>query len=300
MSAAEAPSQRPPEASPPVRQELPPVRSRRISTRFLRSELKLIFGRRRNIAGMAVLAVVPIIIAFAVKYSGSPRGGGGEGGFIGQATNNGLFIGLVALTVELPLFLPLAVAVNAGDAIAGEANVGTLRYLLARPVQRTRLLAVKYVGVLISTIVAVLLVAAVGVAFGLALFGAGPVTLLSGNQVSTVVGLWRLLLVCGYLVICLAALGAIGLFVSTLTEQPTGATIAVVGLALLSQILGSVTQLSAIHPYLPTHYWLSFGDLLRDPISTDQIVPGIVSAAVYTAIFLTAAWARFGSKDITS
>ena len=305
MSAAEALSQVPSDASAVDRQEFPPVRSRRMSTRFLRSELRLIYGRRRNIAGMAVLAVVPIIIAFAVRYSGSGRGGGGgggggEGGFIGQATNNGLFVGLVALTVELPLFLPLAVAVVAGDAVAGEANVGTLRYLLARPVQRTRLLAVKYLGVLIATITAVLLVAVVGVGFGLALFGAGPVTLLSGTQVSTAVGLWRLLLVCGYLVICLAAFGAMGLFVSTLTEQPIGATIAVVGLALLSQILDSVTQLSAIHPYLPTHYWLSFGDLLRDPISTDQIVPGIVSAVVYGLIFLAAAWARFGSKDITS
>ena len=305
MSAAEALSQVPSDASAVARQELPPVRSRRLSTRFLRSEVKLIYGRRRNIAGMAVLAVVPIIIAFAVRYSGSGRGGGGgggggEGGFIGQATNNGLFVGLVALTVELPLFLPLAVAVVAGDAVAGEANVGTLRYLLARPVQRTRLLAVKYLGVLIATVTAVLLVAVVGVGFGLALFGAGPVTLLSGTQVSTGVGLWRLLLICGYLVICLAAFGAMGLFVSTLTEQPIGATIAVVGLALLSQILDSVTQLSAIHPYLPTHYWLSFGDLLRDPISTDQIVPGIVSAVVFGAIFLAAAWARFGSKDITS
>ena len=300
MSAAEAVSRVPPGATAVGRQELPPVRSRRMSTRFLRSELTLIFGRRRNIAGMAVLAVVPIIIAFAVKYSGSRRGGGGDGGFIGQATNNGLFVGLAALTVELPLFLPLAVAVIAGDAVAGEANVGTLRYLLARPVQRTRLLAVKYLGVLISTVVAVLLVAVVGVGFGLALFGAGPVTLLSGTQVSTAVGLFRLLLVCGYLVICLAAFGAVGLFVSTLTEQPIGATIAVVGLALLSQILDSVTQLSAIHPYLPTHYWLSFGDLLRDPIATDQIVPGIVSAVVYGAIFLAAAWARFGTKDITS
>jgi len=124
--------------------------------------------------------------------------------------------------------------------------------------------------------------------------------LLSGTQVSTGVGLWRLLLVCGYLFVCLAALGAIGLFISTLTEQPIGATIGVVGLAVISQILDSISQLSAIHPYLPTHYWLSFGDLLRDPIATDQIVPGMVSALVYTVIFLAAAWARFGGKDITS
>jgi len=270
------------------------------SLRFLRSELKLIFGRRRNIAGLGVLAAVPIIIALAVKYSGSPRGGGGGPGFLSQATSNGLFVGLAALTVELPLFLPLAVAVIAGDTVAGEANVGTLRYLLATPVQRPRLLAVKYVALLISTIVAVLLIAVVGVGMGLALFGSGPVTLLSGTQVSTGVGLWRLLLVCGYLVVCLAAFGAIGLFVSTLTEQPIGATIGVVGLAVISQILDSVSQLSAIHPYLPTHYWLSFGDLLRDPIATDQISWGMVSAGAYAAVFLTAAWARFAGKDITS
>ena len=277
---------------------LPAAPSRGPSPRFLLSELRLIFRRRRNIAGLAVLAAVPIIIGFAVKYSGGSRGGGG--GFIDQATNNGLFVGLTALTVELPLFLPLAVAVIAGDAVAGEASIGTLRYLLAVPVQRTRLLAVKYTALLISTVFAVLLIAVVGVGLGVLLFGAGPVTLLSGTQVSTAVGLWRLLLVCGYLVVCLAAFGAIGLFVSTLTEQPIGATIGVVGLAMISQILDQLTQLSAIHQYLPTHYWLAFGDLLRDPIATDQITPGIVSAVIYAVIFLTAAWARFGSKDITS
>ncbi len=268
------------------------------SGRFLWSELRLIFGRRRTIAGLGVLAAVPIIIALAVKYSGGARGGGN--GFIGQATTNGLFVALTALTVELPLFLPLAVAVICGDAVAGEAGTGTLRYLLVTPVHRTRLLAVKYASVLIFTAAAVLLIAVVGAGLGFALFGAGPVTLLSGTQVSTGEGLRRLLLVCGYLVICLGSLAAIGLFVSTLTEQAVGAMIGIVSVAVISQILGAVSQLSAIHPYLPTHYWLAFGDLLRDPIATGQVTSGMVSAAVYAAVFLTAAWARFAGKDITS
>ena len=274
------------------------VTSRRPSSRFLRSELRLIFGRRRNIAGLGVLAAVPIIIAVATYLTASDSRG--DSGFFGQITSNGLFVGLAALTVELPLFLPLAVAVISGDAVAGEANIGTLRYLLATPVQRTRLLAVKYLAIMIFTVVAVLMIAVVGVALGLALFGAGPVTLLSGTQVSTAAGMWRLLLVCGYLVVCLSAFGAIGLFVSTLTEQPIGAAIGVVGVAVISQILDAIPQLSAIGPYLPTHYWLSFGDLLRDPIATGQIGVGVVSAAVYAAVFLTAAWARFATKDITS
>lgn len=276
----------------------PAPRARRPSSRFLRSELKLIFGRRRNIAGLAVLAAVPIILGVSIKLSNDS--GAGDGGIFGQITSNGLFVGLAALTVELPLFLPLAVGVIAGDSVAGEASVGTLRYLLATPVQRTRLLAVKYTSIVISAAFAVLLIAVVGVGLGLALFGAGPVTLLSGTQVSTAVGIWRLVLVCGYLTVCLAAFGAIGLFISTLTEQPVGATIGVVGLAIISQILDAVPQLSAIGPYLPTHYWLNFGDLLRDPVATDQITPGLISAVVYAVIFLTAAWARFGSKDITS
>jgi len=110
----------------------------RMSSRFLRSELALVFRRRRNIAGMAVLAAPPLLIGI-VTYFAAPAPGEGPP-FLSDITNNGLFVALMALTVELPLFLPLAVSAIAGDTIAGEANLGTLRYLLAVPVQRTRLL----------------------------------------------------------------------------------------------------------------------------------------------------------------
>ncbi|MBA3524839.1 MAG: ABC transporter permease [Geodermatophilaceae bacterium] len=269
------------------------------STRLLRSELRIVFGRTRNIAGFGVLASVPIIIAIALALADGPEAGDGPQ-FLSQVTSNGLFLALAALGAELPLFLPLAVAAISGDAIAGEANIGTLRYLLTVPVHRARLLAVKYAAIAIFATAVVLLVAVVGVVLGLAMFGAGPVTLLSGVEVSTAEGLWRLLLVCGYLSACLASLGAIGLFVSTLTEQPIGATIGVVGLSLVSQILDAIPSLSAIHQYLPTHYWLAFGDLLRAPISTGEISTGLLSAAVYAVIFWTAAWARFGNKDVSS
>src|SRR5829696_7996053 len=116
-----------------------------ISPRFLLSELKIIFGRRRNLAGMAVLAVVPVIIAIAIRSSG------GDGGpdFISGITGNGLFVAFGALAAELPLFLPLAVSAISGDAVAGEANLGTLRYLLTIPVGRTRLLLTKYLAIVI-------------------------------------------------------------------------------------------------------------------------------------------------------
>jgi ABC-2 type transport system permease protein len=284
-----------PEAAPAPAGVLP--RPRPLSTRFFRSELWLIFGRRRNWVGLAILAVVPVVIAVATKLSHPDPG---AGTFIGEITNNGVFVALTALTLEMPLFLPLAVAAISGDSIAGEANLGTLRYLLAVPVNRTRMLAVKYTALVVFAAAATLVVAVVGAGLGLALFGPGPFQTLSGEQLPFVEGLWRLLLVCGYITVCLSALAAIGLFASTLTEQPIGAAIAVLMLAIASQILGVIPQLHAIHEYLPTYYWTAYGDLLREPLNTSGVRPGLVSAAVYTVIFLSAAWARFASRDVTS
>jgi len=285
------------------------VEATRFSTRFLRSELTLIFGRRRNWAGLAVLAAVPLIIAVVTKIwppggGGPGRGPGGEDGggpsFFNDITGNGLFVALTALTAELPLFLPLAVAAIAGDAVAGEANQGTLRYLLAVPVHRTRLLLVKYAGIVAFSFAAVLLVAVVGTVSGLILFGGGDVPLLSGTVVGFGEGLLRLLGVCAYIAVGLSALGAIGLFVSTLTEQPIGATIAAMILTVVSFILDNIPQLDWLGPYLPTHYWMDYGELLRDPVSFGALQPGLLSAACYIVIFLTAAWARFAGKDVSS
>src|SRR5689334_16123322 len=199
-------------------------RTRSMSNRFLRSELRLIFLRRRNIAGLGVLAAVPVLIAVAVRLSSPGRDSGGPD-FFSSITENGLFVALAALSIELPFMLPLAVAAISGDSVAGEANIGTLRYLLAVPVHRTRLLAVKYLALAIFAFAATVLVAAVGSLLGLALFGGGKVTLLSGAQVSFGNGVLRLLGVCLYITIGLCALSAIGMFVSSLTEQPIGAAI---------------------------------------------------------------------------
>ena len=298
MSAADVSGDRTTAMSTEVIAE-PVDRARRhISTRFLRSELRLIFGRRRNQAGLGILAVVPIIIAIAVKVS-APRPGRGPD-FLASITSNGLFVALAALTVEMGLFLPLAIGTIAGDSVAGEANIGTLRYLLTVPVHRTRLLAVKFAAITIFSIVATLWVSLVGAVVGLALFGGGDMTLLSGTQIGMGQAILRLLMATLYLALCFASLGAIGLFISTLTEQPIGATISVVILNVLSFILDSIPQLSWLHEWLPTHWWMSFGDVLRDPIAWGDMTRGLLTAAGYALVFWLAAWARFSSKDVTS
>jgi ABC-2 type transport system permease protein len=277
----------------------PVDRSRRhLSTRFLRSELALIFGRRRNQAGMGVLASVPVLIAIAVKVS-TPAPGRGPA-FFASITSNGLFVALAALTIELTLFLPLAVGAISGDSVAGEANIGTLRYLLAVPVGRSRLLGVKFAAIAIFSMVATVWVSLVGAAAGLALFGGGEMTLVSGTQIGMGQAVIRALMATIYLGLCFASLGAIGLFISTLTEQPIAATISVVVINVMSFILDSIPQLSWLHEWLPTHWWMSFGDVLRDPVAWSDMTRGLLTAAGYSLVFWLAAWAHFSSKDVTS
>ncbi|HET9561119.1 MAG TPA: ABC transporter permease subunit, partial [Propionibacteriaceae bacterium] len=270
----------------------------RVSTRFLRSELKIIFGRRRNIAGLGVLAAFPVILAVSVRLYSPGQGGGPN--LISAITGNGLFVAFAALALELPLFLPLAVSAISGDSVAGEANLGTLRYLLAIPAGRTRLVVIKYAAIVIFAFAATFLVALVGSIMGLALFGGGDMTLLSGTQTSMADGVRRLVLSSLYLAVQFSALGAIGLFVSTLTEQPIGATIAIVLVNVMMFILDSIAQLEWLHPWLLTHWWPAFGDLLRDPIATESIQRGLITALVYAGVFWLAAWARLSTKDISS
>jgi ABC-2 type transport system permease protein len=271
----------------------------RPSSRFLRSELQLIFQRRRNQMGLVVLAAVPILIAVSVKSTVSQPGSDAPD-FFRSITENGLFVALSALTIELGLFLPLAVSVIAGDSIAGEANVGTLRYLLTVPVARPRLLSVKYAAIVIFAFAATLTVTITGMLIGLVLFGGGDLTTLSGTQVSLGNGLVRVLAVSVYISLCLASLGAVGLFVSTLTEQPIAATIATLFFSATSLILDAIPQVSWLHPYLITHHWMAFGDLLRTPVAWNGITDGLYVAAAYAVVFYLLAWARFVGKDITS
>jgi ABC-2 type transport system permease protein len=269
-------------------------------TRLLRSELGLLFRRRRNQVLLAVLAAVPVLIAVAVKVNGG-TGGGGEGGTIfASITQNGVFSALAALLAISPLFLPLGIAVVAGDAIAGEASTGTLRYLLTVPVRRTRLLTVKFAAVIVWCVSCVVAVAVVGLAIGTALFPSGDVVLLSGRTVSYGAGCGRLLLVAAYVAATVVMVGALGVFVSTLTEVPLAAMAATLALTIVSEVVDQIPQLSSVHPWLATHYWQSWIDLLRDPVPSTQLVHGLLLTLGYVAVLACLAWARFVGKDVTS
>jgi len=132
------------------------------------------------------------------------------------------------------------------------------------------------------------------------LFPVGPVALLSGTTVPEADGLLRLLFVTLFVAAAMAALGAIALAVSTLTEHSIGAIAAVMVLVVASEVADNVAQFAVVHPYLPTHWWLSFDSLLRAPIATSDLLHSMLSFGAYIVIFGAIAWARFTTADVTS
>lgn len=272
---------------------------------LFRSEIGTVFRRWRTLALLGVLAAVPVLVGIAVKVETGDGGtvghGGGEGpAFLSQVTNNGLFLVFTSLAATLPFFLPMAVGVVAGDSLAGEAASGTLRYLLVAPAGRTRLLLAKLTSTLVFCLAATMVVAVSALAVGALLFPLGDITLLSGTTVSFGEGLLRALAVAGAVALSLVGIAALGLFVSTLTNSGIAAMATTVGLLITAQIVDQFPQLEAVQPYLFPHHWLSFADVLRQPVYWDQLLDNFRLQGLYAAVFGSAAWARFTTRDVTA
>jgi ABC-2 type transport system permease protein len=265
-------------------------------------ELRKLFRRPRTWMTVAVLNALPVVVAVLLAVTDlAPRPGQGPA-FLSAVLANGALFPLAALGIVLPLFLPIAVAVVAGDSIAGEASAGTLRYLLARPAGRTRLLVAKLVSVLAFVLVTVVLVAVVGYLVGILLFEVQPATgtSVSGTSLTIQQLVERTLLAIGYVAVSMCGVAAFALFFSTLTDSPLAATLGALAVLVTSSLLFTLDAASPIAPYLPTRYWLAFVDFFRDPIQWRDILRGLGLQAVYVAVLLAAAWANFTTKDIKS
>ena len=267
---------------------------------LLGSEISVLFRRRRTWAMLVAVALIPILLAVAVRLSSEALAPGEGPPFLDRVTQNGLFVGFTAMVVAIPLFLPLTIGVVAGDTIAGEAGLGTLRYLLVAPAGRVRLLLVKYAGAALFCLVATLTLTVSGAIIGAALFPVGPVTLLSGDTISVSESLARSLMVAAYVTVSLLGLSMIGLFISTLTDVPVGAMAATIVVSVVAQILDVIPQLSWLHPWLFSHYWLGFADLLRQPLDLGSFGQNAIVQLGYLAVFGALAYSRFVTKDILS
>ena len=281
---------------------------------MIRVELVKLARRPRSWVAIGLLCLLPILVAVfvAVTHVVPPPGQGPT--LLSTVLSNGELFPAAALAIVLPIFLPVAVAVVAGDAIAGEASSGMLRYLLARPVGRTRLLVAKLISVIAYVLLAVIAVAVTSYAAGRILFGDKPVALtpggiatsnivansLSGTAMTPLDVALRTAGAVAFIAVSMLGVGAIALFLSTLTDSALAAALGALAVLVASEVLVTLNAADAVSPYLPTEYWLSWVDFFRQPILWRDIDHGFAIQGVYVVVFLGAAWANFASKDVTS
>ena len=265
-------------------------------------ELRKLFRRPRTWVTIGLLNALPALVAVLLAVTDlAPRPGEGPV-FLSAVLTNGTLYPLAALAIVLPLFLPIAVALIAGDSVAGEAQSGTLRYLLARPAGRTRLLVAKLLSVFAFVLVTVVVVAVVGYLVGQLLFDVQPIggTSVSGTTLTPAQVAGRTLLAIGYVAVSMLGVAAFALFFSTLTDSPLAAMLGALGILVASSLLFTLDAASSFAPYLPTRYWLAFVDFFRAPILWRDIVRGLALQGVYVVVLIGGAWANFATKDISS
>ena len=271
---------------------------------MIRVELVKMLRRPRTWVTILLLNALPTLVAVLLAATDVAPPPGEGPAFLSAVLTDGKLFPLAALAIVLPLLMPVAVAVVAGDAIAGEAQDGTLRYVLTRPVGRTRLLVAKLVSVLGFVLLAVVLVAAVAYVVGKLLLGdgdvTGVVTGISGGGLTSQQLVQRTLMSVGYVALSMLGVAALALLLSTVTDSPLGAALGALAFLVASTLLLTLDAAAALQPYLPTRYWLSFVDLFREPILWRDVIRGLLLQGVYVVVFLGAAWANFMTKDVTS
>jgi ABC-2 type transport system permease protein len=301
-------------------------------------ELVKLVRRPRTWISLVLTCALPFMVAVFITITHLTPPPGQGSAFLSAVLQDGALYPAAALALVLPVFLPVSTAVMAGDSIAGEAATGTLRYLLVRPVGRTRLLVAKLVAVTAYVLLLVVGVTVTAYATGVFLLGpsraaavvpgpgapgpggpvvpggpgiagqaptaglapGGAVTSLSGTPLSLLQLAERIGGAIAFITVSMLGVAAIALFLSTITDSALGSALGALAALVASEILVTLNAATVVQPYLPTRYWLAWIDFFRQPIFWRDIQRGFGIQAIYVVVFLGAAWANFSTKDITA
>lgn len=269
------------------------------------TELRRQASRRRTQLTLGFVLLLPLIILLAFEFGGS--NGGGGGGSRGQfaaladiATSGGLNFALFTLLVSASFLLVVVVALFCGDTVASEASWGSLRYLLAIPVPRGRLLGSKLQVSLVYSLAALVVLTGTALLAGTLRYGWHPLRTTFAGEIASGPALLRLLGILAYLAVSLLVVAGLAFLLSVFTDAPLGAVGGAVLLQIVSSILDQITALGSLRVVLPTHYSDAWLGLLSNPIQTDGMVKGAISALLYASVFFGWAWYHFVHKDVVS
>lgn len=267
---------------------------------MLIEEVRRTLLRTRNIVVLILLAIAPVVLGVLVKTvsGGDSRGGGPP--FFNQVSQNPVFLSVVGLSTLEPFLLPLAVALVAGDSIAGEAMQGSLRTLLLAPSGRLRVVGTKLASTLLYALVCSIVIATSGFLAGLILFPSGSIVTLSGTTVSNLRGLVLVLEVSLIIASSMFSVCGVGVLISTLTDSAVVASGATVAVVILSEILASIPQVAQVQPLLLSNYWDSYVGVFRSPQALAPVFKNLLEQTSWLALTSFSAVAYFAKKDILS
>jgi ABC-2 type transport system permease protein len=265
----------------------------------LRVELKRQLRRRRTQLMLGLLVLLPFVLVVAFEI-GSNNPNQRSGGFVDLATASAPNFVVFALFVSGTFLLPMIVAIFFGDTIASEASWSSLKYLLATPIPRYRVIRQKAITSGLLSMSALILLPLVSMIVGIIWYGTGQAVSPTGDAVSFSDGVLAIVGATIYIAVNLLWVAALALFLSTSTDAPLGAVGGTVLVAIISQILDQITALEDLRNYLPTHYAFAWSDLISTDIDWSEMTRGAFSAVTYAAIFGFLAVRRFTRKDITS
>jgi ABC-2 type transport system permease protein len=256
--------------------------------------------RRRTLITFGVMAALPVIIWAAFAIGGTPDGSDGEVTLLNVATASGVNFAVAALLVSSGFLLTVPVALFFGDTIASEASWSSLRYLLAAPVSRSRLLTSKLTVALAFSAAAVLVLPLVALAIGTLAYGWGDLQLTFAGSLPAGTALERLGVTAVYVFVTQLAVAAFAFWLSTVTDAPLGAVGGAVGVAILSGVLDAITALGSLRDFLPTHWQYAWADALQPEAEWTGMIKGTSVSVSFAVVFFALAFRHFRTKDIVS
>jgi ABC-2 type transport system permease protein len=264
-------------------------------------ELRRQFKRRRTIGVFALMVALPLILIGALNLGASDNAQQNSRiNLVDVATASGLNFTLFVLFATTGFFLVVVFALFFGDTVASEAQWGSLRYTLATPVPRLRLLRQKWYAALVLSLGAFLLLVVVGLVAGGIAFGFDAITTPVGVTIGQGDGLLRLAGMVGYLTVHLLVVGTLGFWLSTITDAPLAAVGGAIFTMFVFAILDQVEQLGSIRDWFPTAGEFAWTDLLQTPADSADLFRGVIQSLVYAAVFTALAFRHFARRDVTS
>ncbi|MDX2523610.1 ABC transporter permease [Streptomyces europaeiscabiei] len=267
----------------------------------LRVELVRQLKRRRTMVMGGILFALPLVLLIAFQVGGTPgEEGGNRVNLMDTATASGANFAAVNLFAAAGFLLVIPVALFCGDTVASEASWSSLRYLLAAPVPRARLLWSKLVVGLTLSLAAIVLLPVVALAVGSVAYGWGPLELPTGGEIAQGAAAQALLITVGYIFVSQLVTAALAFWLSTRTDAPLGAVGGAVGLTIVGNVLDSVTALGDWRDFLPAHWQYAWLDVVRPQPEYTDMIQGVSVSVTYALVLFALAFRGFGRKDVVS